>query len=68
MNSFEEAKLISYILVLACPFYLYGQPESVKEHAESTQSIRYLSGYSWKLKKMNPGQGIKEREYSLLIS
>lgn len=51
--------------ILLGPVWLLGQPESVKELSEGSQSVRDFSGYTWKMKKMYPGQGVKEGLHQL---
>lgn len=51
--------------MICLPFLLLGQPESVKEHVGGSQAVRDLSGYTWKMKKMYPGQGVKEGIHKL---
>lgn len=58
-KNYTVRKLFVVAFVLSVPTWLLGQPESVKEQVESGQMVREFSGYTWKMKKMYPGQGVK---------
>lgn len=52
-------KHIVCAMVLAFPFGVFGQPTNFISDTESSQINRDLGGYTWKMKKMYPGQGVK---------
>ncbi len=52
------------LLCLFIPALMWAQPETVVL-SNGSQLIRDFSGYNWKMKKMYPGQGMKEGIYKL---
>jgi len=54
-----KLKQLLILSLVGFPLALFAQPESVKEHVGGSQLVRDLTGYTWKMKKMYPGQGVK---------
>ena len=50
--------LLSLCLLL-CALGSTAQPGSTNSHEENSQVVRDLSGYTWKMKMMRPGEGVK---------
>ena len=44
---------------------LSAQPGTVTSHTENSQLVKDLSGYTWKMKQMHPGQGVREGLHQL---
>lgn len=53
------------VLLSACSRSLWAQPGAGDQVKSEGQLIQDLSGYRWKLKRMRPGQGIKEGLHEL---
>ena len=52
-------KYFQALCLVVLPIYLFGQPGTINAHTDNSQLVRDLSGYTWKMKKMYPGEGIK---------
>ena len=52
-------------ILLLLPMAVWAQPEAGGQVNSKGRLIQDLSGYRWKLKRMRPGQGIKEGLHEL---
>ena len=60
-------KFVVTCLAIACAFSTpaWAQPGAGEQVKSEGQVVQDLSGYRWKLKRMRPGQGVKEGLHTL---
>ncbi|UXP30998.1 hypothetical protein N6H18_11620 [Reichenbachiella agarivorans] len=58
-------KVIMYLTFLLVPMAVWAQPNTTITHEESSQQIRDLSGFRWRMKMMLPGEGVKRGLHKL---
>ena len=54
---------IALLCICVCP--VWAQPGAGDQVKSEGQLVQDLSGYRWKLKRMRPGQGVKEGLHEL---
>ncbi len=54
-----KVALISIIIICCSVNFSFGQPNTMVSHKENSQLVNDLSGMSWTMKMMLPGEGIK---------
>ncbi len=62
-------KPLTYLLLISLsmimPIVTLAQPGSIDTHIKNNLTVRDLSGYRWKMKRMRPGQGEEEGLHQL---